>query len=216
MNNKKFKLLILALKACLILIVAITLSSLIVGFNIGVHDTKLEETEVKRKLSVAKESVAVIPIKDSVIYENNDYSITGITSFQFQERKDSNHSNIFYLIEALKMFIAFAALFFLIKFIVKAFALLNRFEKFIILEKENLQLLNKAGINLFIFGIALNLFEIINLLFGLNWFHVVGYKINIWAVELDFSTIIIALIILTLSWILKFAIELKEENDLTV
>ncbi len=215
MRNRNINKLVLALKICLLLIIATFAFDFISGFVVGWNEVMLNQPNLPRKFSHAKETLAVKPINDTVIYESKDYSITGIRSFQYQE-KNIDHSTSFSVIIVVKLIIGFGALIFLYRFIKNSFALLNRFQKLSILEKDNLELLNKTAINLLLSGILINLFVLINFFLNLSWFHFPGYQLDYSQIGFDFSYIIIALIILTLSWILKFGIELKEEQDLTV
>ena len=149
------------------------------------------------------------------MYSGADYGITGINSFRIRERRDVKHTHTYYIIDVIKLILGITALIFFIKFLRKSFALLNQFEKFSILEKSNLLLLNKAAYNLLIAGLTGNFFQLISTLYNMTWFHVNGFKIDFFN-GFDLGFILTALILLIISWIIKFAIELKEENDLTV
>ena len=219
MKYKKFKRLILALKIYLILFIALSVMDGIKGsiesFKEGYNSDFAVHHGNKSKLSHAKEIIDVKPVKNTLLHQNSDFSITSIRSFQIQQRQNVYHSYTYYIIEFFKVSLAFIAVIFLVRFIVKAFNLLNMFKKLIILKKENLIILNKAAINLLAFGICFNLWLLITRIYSLNWVHLEGYVID-FNFSFDFNTIIIALIMLVVSWIIKFAIELKAENDLTI
>ncbi len=215
MKNKKFKLLILAVKIYLIVAISFSLIEGVFGVVSGWESVSTNTSKTDRKLSASREQIAVIPIKDSILYEGADYSIIGVRSFRIQQRNDVNHTSTFHLFDFSKFILGLTGLVFFIKFLRKSFALLNQFEKFIILQKSNLVLLNKAAYNLLIAGLSMNLFMLINTLYNKTWFHLSGYRIDFFT-DFDFGPIITALILLIISWIIKFAIELKEENDLTI
>jgi hypothetical protein len=215
MNNKKFKRLVLALKLCLILAISVSLLDGVDGFISGWNYVHADFSKDERKLSASKEQIAVIPLRDSLLYVGQDYSITGINSFRIQERTDVSHTSIYYFIVVIKLILGITALVFLIKFLRRSFALLNQFEKFIIIEKSNLLLLNKAAYNLLITGLSMNLLILISNLYNITWFHINGYRIDFFY-DFDLGFILTALILLILSWVIKYAIELKEEIDLTV
>ena len=215
MKNKKFKLLILAVKLYLIVAISFSLIEGVFGVVSGWESVSTNTSKADRKLSASREQIAVIPLKDSILYEGADYSITGVKAFRIQERLDVTHSFTFHFIDFIKLVLGITALVYVIKFLRKSFALLNQFEKLIILDKSNLVLLNKAAYNLLIAGLSMNLFILISTLYNKTWFQLSGYKINFFT-DFDFGPIITALILLIISWIIKFAIELKEENDLTI
>ena len=215
MKNKKFKLLILAVKLYLIVAISFSLIEGVFGVVSGWESVSTNPSKTDRKLSHSREQIAVIPLKDTIIYEGADYSITGVKSFSIQQRNDVSHSYAFYLIDFIKLVLGITALVYVIKFLRKSFALLYQFEKFIIVQKSNLVLLNKAAYNLLIAGLSMNLFIMINTLYTKTWFHLNGYRIDYFT-DFYFGPIITALILLIISWIIKFAIELKEENDLTI
>ena len=215
MKNKKFKLLILAVKLYLILAISFSLIEGVFGVVSGWESISTDTSKTNRKLSASREQIAVIPLKDSILYEGADYSITGVRSFRIQQRNDVSHTYAFHLFDFSKFILGLTGLVFFIKFLRKSFALLNQFEKLIILDKSNLVLLNKAAFNLLIAGLSMNLFILISILYNKTWFQLSGYRIDFFT-DFDFGPIITALILLIISWIIKFAIELKEENDLTI
>ncbi len=215
MKNKKFRRLILALKLYLILAIVFSLVEAFNGFVSGWKSYDTEISKGKKVASNARQQVAVIPLNDTSLYEGVDYRVTAVKAFRIQERNDVDHTTTYRIIELCKLILAFTGLIFLVKFLRKSFALLKQLEKFVILDKSNLLLLNKAAYNLLIAGVAINAFVLISTIYNSTWFHLDGYRID-YLSDFDPHFILTALLLLILSWIIKFAIELKEENDLTI
>lgn len=217
MNNKKFKRLILALKFCLLIIILFAIVRMLFGIYIGWNEVpnNLDHNQSKTRLYLAKEQISVIPLKDSVIYEGTNYIVTGVNAFTIQIKKDNQFTGFYLWMDIIKFILGFISLGCIINFLRYVFKLLNQFEKYIILERLNLVYINKAAYNLLFSGISANLFILIRNLQYLTWFHLEGYKLDIFN-DFELSFILTALILLIGSWIVKSAIQFKEESDLTI
>ena len=215
MKRLKFNQLVTILKICLLLSVVIGVFEEAEEGISSFKDGYAHADEIKSGLSFSKESISVQPIHDSIISLGNDYAITGISSFQIQERNNVQHTTAYYFYTSLTLIISVVALIFLVLFLINAFRLLNQFEERKILEKDNLELLNKVGYNLLFFGIVYNVFAVLNNIYFRYFFSIAGYHTQS-TDNYYFNIIILSLILLLISRIISFAQEIKEENDLTV
>ena len=69
MKNKKFKLLILAVKLYLIVAISFSIIEGIFGVFSGWESVSTNTSKTDRKLSASREQITVMPIKDSILYE---------------------------------------------------------------------------------------------------------------------------------------------------
>jgi len=215
MKRLKFNQLVTILKICLLLCVVIAIFEGAEKAISSFKDGYAQANEIKPELSISKESISVQPIHDSIISFGKDYAVTGITSFQIQERNNVPHTIAYDVYTSLTMIISVIALIFIVRFLINAFSLLNQLEERKILEKENLELLNKVAYNLLFFGIVYNVFAVLNSIYFSYFFSIAGYHTQ--SIDnYNFNIIILSLILLLISRIISFAQGLKEENDLTV
>lgn len=215
MNNKKFKRLIFALKFCLVLMLLFSIVRVLNEADRNDGPNGLSHYQGKTRLSSTSEPITVIPLKDTAIYEGTNYIVTGVKKFTIRQKINTQFTGIYKYMDIIKFVLGFISLVCIINFLRFIFKLLNQFEKYIILEKLNLVYINKAAFNLLFSGISANLFILIRTLHNLTWFHLEGYKVDIFN-DFDLGFILTALILLIGSWIVKSAIQFKEESDLTI
>ena len=215
MKQLNFKQLVTLLKICLLFSIVLVVFKVAEAGIAGFKDGYAHAEEINPELSISKESISVQPIHDSIISFGKDYAVTGITSFQIQERNNVPHTIAYDVYTSLTMIISVIALIFIVRFLINAFSLLNQLEERKILEKENLELLNKVAYNLLFFGIVYNVFAVLNSIYFSYFFSIAGYHTQ--SIDnYNFNIIILSLILLLISRIISFAQGLKEENDLTV
>ena len=209
--NKKINKLTLALKVCLVVILITTLIDSVPAFMRGYN-----ETTSKMKLESRKQTVFVQPIKDSILQQNEKFAVTAISAIQIQDAKDGySWSGLAFGIFIIALGIYGLVLF--IRIFKLSFKLINKIETLQLLEIDNIPLIKKLGNTLIIFG-SIGLVAGIGLKFYIDHKYVdalIGYKPS-QPIDLDFSYIILGIVVLIAASIINETINLKYEQSLTV
>jgi hypothetical protein len=93
--------------------------------------------------------------------------------------------------------------------------ILKSLQKSDVFDRQNIKRINKIGFFMLFTGVAISVLQFINIFSAQYLVDLSNYEFS-YAKSIDFNAIIMGLIILIMNEVMKSAIEIKEEQDLTI